>query len=107
MSTSVAYNALGRTAEPVSFDFTQPDVIDSLDDLEGLFHNDFEHVVFERYPEVRGVKEKLLDLGACAAHLSGSGSAVFGLYEIKEDAEKARKDLDHDEGVFVKLVNNF
>ena len=53
------------------------------------FENDFEPVVFDHYPSVRKVKEELLEEGALFASLSGSGSAVFGLFDGKSEAEKA------------------
>ncbi|MEX2154869.1 MAG: 4-(cytidine 5'-diphospho)-2-C-methyl-D-erythritol kinase [Gemmatimonadaceae bacterium] len=42
--------------------------------------NDFEPVVEKRYPQLREIRERLQELGAIA-HLSGSGSTVFGIYE--------------------------
>lgn len=53
------------------------------------FENDFEGVVFDYYPSVRQVKERLLEEGALFASLSGSGSAVFGLFDRQDAAEKA------------------
>ena len=51
--------------------------------------NSFEPPVFEAFPELRQLKETLLCLGARAAVLSGSGSALFGLFRTKEEASKA------------------
>jgi 4-diphosphocytidyl-2-C-methyl-D-erythritol kinase len=45
--------------------------------------NDFEKAVFNRYPAIRTIKEKLYRAGAFYAAMSGSGSAVFGLFDHK------------------------
>jgi 4-diphosphocytidyl-2-C-methyl-D-erythritol kinase len=56
-----------------------------------LFENDFEPAVFDHFPAVRLVKSTLLEAGSVYASLSGSGSAVFGLFESEEDALAAMK----------------
>ena len=43
--------------------------------------NDFEKPVFENYPEVKNIKDKLYDAGAIYASMSGSGSAVYGIFK--------------------------
>ena len=43
--------------------------------------NDFEVSMFEIYPEIREVKERLYASGAVFAQMSGSGSAFFGIFE--------------------------
>lgn len=45
--------------------------------------NDFERSVFERYPEIKEIKEQLYAEGAVYALMSGSGSTVYGLYKEK------------------------
>jgi 4-diphosphocytidyl-2-C-methyl-D-erythritol kinase len=52
--------------------------------------NDFEPVVFARYPGLETVKRKLERLGARPAMLSGSGAAVFGLFASPPPVERAR-----------------
>ena len=42
--------------------------------------NDFEESVFAQHPEIGQVKERLYGLGATYAAMSGSGSALFGLF---------------------------
>ena len=67
---------------------------DSVRALLPWLHNDFETLL---EGEARDVFEKarglLLDSGAWAAHLCGSGSAVFGLYGGEEQRQEARAGL--------------
>ena len=45
--------------------------------------NDFETTVFAAHPELAAIKQRLYDEGAIYAAMSGSGSALFGLYQKK------------------------
>ncbi|MEA3445103.1 MAG: 4-(cytidine 5'-diphospho)-2-C-methyl-D-erythritol kinase [Bacteroidota bacterium] len=47
--------------------------------------NDFEKSVFERFSEIRNLKQRLYGLGAVYASMSGSGSAVYGIFNDKPD----------------------
>lgn len=44
--------------------------------------NDFEEPAFKQHPELADIKQRLYDLGAVYAQMSGSGSAFFGLFRI-------------------------
>ena len=55
------------------------------------FQNDFEPVVFEREPRLAAVRRKLERAGAVAAMMSGSGSALFGLFRDREGVRRARE----------------
>ena len=52
--------------------------------------NDFEPHIFAAHPAIRASKRNLLDAGALYASMSGSGSAVFGLFDRPEKAESLR-----------------
>ncbi len=55
-----------------------------------LMINDFEPAVLAAHPLVRRCKEGLLQNGAVAAVMSGSGAAVLGLFRSRDAAEQAR-----------------
>jgi 4-diphosphocytidyl-2-C-methyl-D-erythritol kinase len=44
--------------------------------------NDFEPTVFAAHPELAVVRRQLADAGALVARLSGSGSALFGIWPV-------------------------
>ena len=66
-----------------------------LDLVRTGIENDFESVVFPRYPAIREVKRALERAGSCYVSLSGSGSTVYGLFKDKEAAEKAAQFLNN------------
>jgi 4-diphosphocytidyl-2-C-methyl-D-erythritol kinase len=48
--------------------------------------NDFEESVFALHPEIGDIKQRLYDMGATYAAMSGSGSALFGLFKERPDS---------------------
>ena len=59
---------------------------------EGMV-NDFEAVVFQRFPLIAALKGRLPALGAQPALMSGSGSAVFGVFESYQSARLVAQTL--------------
>jgi 4-diphosphocytidyl-2-C-methyl-D-erythritol kinase len=67
---------------------------ESLDIRRSRLINDFEASVFISHPEVKRVKDKLLELGAVNAAMSGSGASVFAIFDNTETRQTAEKALD-------------
>ena len=57
--------------------------------------NDLAATAIAQFPEIRRLKALLEESGARAAQMSGSGGAVFGVFDSLEDAEHAAKKVKH------------
>lgn len=75
----------------------------AISDIVSNLRNSFEEVVFERYPELRRLKEELVSLGVLGASLSGSGSSLFGICEGKNRAQRISRSLAGT-GYWVRVV---
>ena len=67
--------------------------------LEGIaakLCNVFEELLPPQYNEVFVIKERLLTLGALNASMSGSGPTVFGIFRIREAAEREAQALERE-----------
>jgi len=53
--------------------------------------NVLETVTAKEHPEIDRLKQLMVECGACVSLMSGSGPTVFGLFEKKEDANKAKE----------------
>jgi len=61
----------------------------NLRNFRSEFFNDFEKLIFKHYPDLAFLKSDLYNHGAVFASLSGSGSALYGLYLSRSSAEEA------------------
>jgi 4-diphosphocytidyl-2-C-methyl-D-erythritol kinase len=77
ISTRKAYAAITPAAPSMSLTeaIRQP-----IDDWMKTIHNDFESVAISQCPEISNIKTRLLNAGADYAAMTGSGSAVFGIF---------------------------
>ena len=91
MSTAFVYQNLDLTK------IEHPDIdgmIKALEEqnLSGItdrMGNVLEQVTATHFPEIVSIREKLIELGAKNAIMSGSGSSVFGVFDDENAAEKA------------------
>lgn len=54
-----------------------------IENWKNVLFNDFEEPIFKKYPLIASVKESLYNNGAVYAAMSGSGSAVYGIFNEK------------------------
>lgn len=78
VSTKEAYAGVSPAAPTIPL----PELLSTLPigQWQGAVKNDFELSVFPRHPEIKAIKDSLLEAGALYASMSGSGSSVFGLF---------------------------
>ena len=92
VSTAKAYEYLS-VPEFVTPTSLALDTLGQPETMAALAVNDFEASVFERHPELGKLREALHEAGALTARLSGSGAALFGLFDDRKGADRARASL--------------
>jgi 4-diphosphocytidyl-2-C-methyl-D-erythritol kinase len=70
-----------------------------ISDWQRMLVNDFEPTVFQKFPQIEGIKKRLLELGASYASMSGSGATVFALFEKPASLRHQFDGCDYWEGV--------
>jgi len=104
VSTARVYQSLGATLTKSKVNTSIATSLKSPDTIPSLLHNDLETVALKMHPRIGLLKNKLLRVGAAGGLMSGSGSAVFGIFRSKKTAEKAYHRLRKEEGVDAFLV---
>ena len=103
VSTAEAYQALGSRLTPEAenrkinvLGMRSPFPLDEW----GPAENDFETFVFARWPELAKVKRQLIRAGAETASLTGSGSALYAVFESAQQTNRAAKVIPAEWQVF-------
>ena len=48
---------------------------------KGVVRNDFEYSIFKKHPDLKKIKDRFYADGAIYASMSGSGSAIYGIFK--------------------------
>jgi 4-diphosphocytidyl-2-C-methyl-D-erythritol kinase len=97
IATRWAYDAWD--AEPLTGEGASASILESAirqespSRIAAALRNDLEPVVVRRYGAIQRIREELLARGALGARMSGSGSAVFALFDAHGDALQVAADL--------------
>lgn len=95
VTTAWAYaNALPplRTLRRRNAGWTRPRLLrPDAESLKSVVFNDFEEGVELAVPDVKRLRQSLIDAGATATVLSGSGSAMVGIFRSRIDSERAAR----------------
>lgn len=74
-------------------------VMQPVETWRDVLTNDFEKSVFTLHPEIGAIKDRLYDMGAVYAAMSGSGSSLYGLFR-----QPVSLDDFNDEGTFKTII---
>jgi len=81
-----------------------PEFFLNVSDICPILSNDLETVTIPAFPVINDIKKKLLQHGALASLMSGSGPTVFGLFTDQSAAEQAHKQISENSGWFVAVA---
>lgn len=102
VSTGWVYKSLQLTNDK---ELTKlPNSYGTVKDICAIFENDLETVTIPAFPVIAEIKQLMIQNGAAGAMMSGSGSTVFALFENKDSAEQAQKNITTSHNWFSAVV---
>lgn len=84
ISTAMAFSSVNKRGEEAKG--TLKDILKlPISEWKNTLFNDFEKSIFPQVPVIETIKNQLYNSGAIYASMSGSGSAVFGIFDKKQE----------------------
>lgn len=99
VSTADAYANVKKRGKTEGANQLQQQILLPVNRWKQVIENDFENSVFKKYKSIGNLKQKMYDAGAVYAAMSGSGSAVFGLFRDEIKLPAAFKKMSYYVGV--------
>ena len=88
ISTQEAFSKI----TPKSSDFNYKNLLNiPVEKYREYIVNDFEQPIFQKFSEIKNIKDMLYSNGAFFASMSGTGSTVYGIFQDNSTAENASK----------------
>jgi 4-diphosphocytidyl-2-C-methyl-D-erythritol kinase len=93
ISTQEAYKHVN--VGPISFHSVDSLTSRPISEWKGNVYNAFEKYAFEKYPQIKSIRDGLYEMGAAYASMTGSGSAVYGIFAEAPKQELLQKFEPH------------
>ena len=78
----------------------------TIEDIKEYASNDFENIVYKKYPEIKSIKDKLESSGADFVSMTGTGSTVYGVFSNLQQARWVQEDFSKDNFTYINYPVN-
>jgi 4-diphosphocytidyl-2-C-methyl-D-erythritol kinase len=100
VSTAIAFRELNRTVNQITYPNSLKDIIRlPISEWKDILVNEFEIPVMKQFPEIAKIKSTFYNAGAAYASMTGSGSAVYGIFE-----QSVKLDLKFPETYYFRVI---
>lgn len=106
ISTREAFSFVKPTNQEIDFNNFLKNYKINFNAYQKIIENDFEKYVFDKYPEIKNIKEKMYKNGALFSSMSGTGSTVYGIFLDVISIKNLLNELPKDYFVFISNNEN-
>ena len=89
VNTALAFQGLEQSNFSLPGEL-QSNILRDISTWQATVKNDFELSVFKQFPEIEAIRNKLYEAGAIYSSMSGSGSAVYGIFTKEVASDKIK-----------------
>lgn len=91
--TPSIYKAYDLQLTPPKSRGSCPKLFEGLQEVAATLENDLQEVAEKIHPIIGSIRKELIEQGAVAAQMSGSGPTVFGVFENQNEAQQAAQKI--------------
>ncbi|MEW6006058.1 MAG: 4-(cytidine 5'-diphospho)-2-C-methyl-D-erythritol kinase [Stygiobacter sp.] len=106
ISTKEAFSFVKSSNQEIEFNNFLTNHKNDFNSYKNIFENDFENYVFEKYPEIKIIKEKMYKNGALFSSMSGTGSTVYGIFPDVQKIKGLLEELPKNYFTFISTHEN-